>query len=78
MKKPFNIIGIMISKTIGFRGLAYFQTHPFDSGVNNGKVKIIDSTNLWMGAGRDWGRPKEYGIFQPGKSGDMLEYSERR
>jgi hypothetical protein len=24
-----HLIGIMISKTIGFRGLAYFQTHPF-------------------------------------------------
>ena len=23
-----HLIGIMISKTIGFRGLAYFQTHP--------------------------------------------------
>ena len=25
-----HLIGIMISKTIGFRGLAYFQTHPFN------------------------------------------------
>ena len=24
-----HLIGIMISKTIGFRGLAYFQTHPY-------------------------------------------------
>ena len=27
-----HLIGIMISKTIGFRGLAYFQTHPNVSG----------------------------------------------
>ena len=26
-----HLIGIMISKTIGFRGLAYFQTHPSDT-----------------------------------------------
>ena len=25
-----HLIGIMISKTIGFRGLAYFQTHPYE------------------------------------------------
>ena len=25
-----HLIGIMISKTIGFRGLAYFQTHPYN------------------------------------------------
>ena len=23
-----HLVGVMISKTIGFRGLAYFQTHP--------------------------------------------------
>ena len=27
-----HLIGIMISKTIGFRGLAYFQTHPYQLG----------------------------------------------
>ena len=26
-----HLIGIMMSKTIGFRGLAYFQTHPYIS-----------------------------------------------
>ena len=25
-----HLIGIRINKTIGFRGLAYFQTHPYD------------------------------------------------
>ena len=28
-----HLIGIMISKTIGFRGLAYFQTHPVGRGL---------------------------------------------
>ena len=27
-----HLMGIMIMKTIGFRGLIYFQTHPYESG----------------------------------------------
>ena len=37
-----NLIGIMISKTIGFRGLAYFQTHPVDQ-----------DTKLWYPLNQD-------------------------
>ena len=33
----------MISKTIGFRGLAYFQTHPFSAGM---KAKCLSLNDM--------------------------------
>ena len=38
-----HLIGIMISKTIGFRGLAYFQTHP--NGFNPAVESRIQASN---------------------------------
>ena len=47
-----HLIGIMISKTIGFKGLAYFQTHP------NSYRKV------WVGHQRNLGRSSELpGVF---------------
>ena len=37
-----HLIGIMISKTIGFRGLAYFQTHP--SQFQASEIYVFETT----------------------------------
>ena len=40
-----HLIGIMISKTIGFRGLAYFQTHPYHQVHADQRTKTSDQVD---------------------------------
>ena len=63
-----HLIGIMISKTIGFRGLAYFQTYPFVtichcsscSSPNNGMTQLRWATwRTWRGPWRSANEPGE-------------------
>ena len=51
-----HLIGIMISKTIGFRGLAYFQTHPHvEETFRKSMGKRWDIGECWNISRKMWG-----------------------
>ena len=43
-----HLVGIMISKTIGFRGVPYFQTHPFDHFESHFESRAIHEQQIYQ------------------------------
>ena len=63
--KYSHLVGIMISKTIGCRGLAYFQTNPYPEEQLDQKTKTLEEHQGRLGGLQemgDWeptGRPQK-------------------